>query len=58
MGFGWLVVDGSKLIAVDGGCKRSYPGRYLKQFPRQMLIELAQHAKPFLTGWMREGSYH
>lgn len=32
---GWI-----ELIAVDGGCKRSYPGRYLKQFPRQMLIYL------------------
>lgn len=35
VGSGWI-----ELIAVDGGCKRSYPGRYLKQFPRQMLIDL------------------
>ena len=34
-GSGWI-----ELIAVDGGCKRSYPGRYLKQFPRPMLIDL------------------
>ncbi len=35
VGDGWI-----ELIAVDGGCKRSYRGRYLKQSGCQVVIDL------------------
>ena len=43
----WLVAGWIELIAVDGGCKRSYRGRYLKNSSCQVMIDLGSALNRF-----------
>ena len=48
---GWI-----ELIAVDGGCKRSYHRRYLKQSRSLVVIDLPSTLNPF--GYFEPGRVH
>ena len=42
VGYGWI-----ELVAVDGGCKRSYLWRYLRHSRSQVVIDLRSTLSPF-----------